>query len=276
MRFGFHRGLYGLIYAFEPDEFEQLAGFFRNVFEVLSIPRRQHDTLDAGSVSGNDFLLDPADGEYEPAQADLAGHSGVVAHIPLGQQRDERHKHGDARARSILRSCACWHMNVDIGLLKSTCIDSEGSGTILDDAERRLSAFPHYLAKLAGEDQLPVSRNAGRFDEQDIASDGGPGEAGRHARHARAQRQLAFELRRAKNAKEIVAGDADGTALSFGNADSCVALGFSDLALEVSHARFSGIVLDGFPECVVRDLDLTRLQPVCLHLTSHQVALGDL
>ena len=126
--------------------------------------------------------------------------------------------------------------------------------------------FPGLPRKSAGEDQLPVSRNAGRFDEQDVASDRRPGQAGRDARHARAHRHLAFELRRAENARKIVGGDADGPALSFGNADGCMPQDFSDFALEVPYPSFPSIVLNYFPERLVPDLDLARFPAIRLLL----------
>ena len=35
----------------------------------------------------------------------------------------------------------------------SAGVDAERGGAVLDEAERRLRAFPHHVAELAGEDQ---------------------------------------------------------------------------------------------------------------------------
>ena len=43
-----------------------------------------------------------------------------------------------------------------------------------------------------------------------------------------------------------------------------MAQGLSDLALEVAHAGFARVVLDDVAERLVGDLDLLRLQAVCL------------
>src|ERR1019366_10170822 len=44
----FERGGYRFIDLFKPNKFELLARLFGNILEVLTIPRWQHDTLDAG------------------------------------------------------------------------------------------------------------------------------------------------------------------------------------------------------------------------------------
>ena len=84
-------------------------------------------------------------------------------------------------------------------------VDAQRGGAVLDDRERRLGAFPHHLAELAGEDQLAGAGNARRLDEQDVAADRRPGQAGCDARHAGAHRHLVLEQRRAENRLKFVA-----------------------------------------------------------------------
>ena len=70
-----------------------------------------------------------------------------------------------------------------------SCSNTAGSipscgGAVLDQAQRRLGAFLHHLAQLAGQDQPAGARDARRLDEQDVAADRRPGQAGRDAGHA--------------------------------------------------------------------------------------------
>ena len=139
-----------------------------------------------------------------------------------------------------------------------------------------MRAFPHHLTELTGQDQFARAGNARCFDEQDIAADRRPGEAGGNARHACAHRSLALELWRAEDGRKIFPRDADGPALSFGKAHGGMAQRLADLTLQAPYARFAGIVLDDIADRFVRDVDLVRLEPVCLHLPSYQIAVGDL
>src|SRR3984893_7458008 len=79
-RLRLERGGNGFIDSFEPNKFELFARLFGDILEVLPVPRRKHDALDAGPMSRNNLLLDPADREHETAQADLAGHRRIIAH----------------------------------------------------------------------------------------------------------------------------------------------------------------------------------------------------
>ena len=88
---------------------------------------------------------------------------------------------------------------------------------------------------------LPVPGNARGLDEQDIAADRRPGEAGGHAGHAGAHRHFVLESRRAEDRQQIVARDADRAALPFGNPHRGVAQHLADLALEAAHAGFAGV-----------------------------------
>src|SRR3546814_17000109 len=107
-------------------------------------------------------------------------------------------------------------MDVDVALLEERRVDAEGCRAGLHDGEGRLHALAHDVAELAREDQLAAARCARRLDEQDVAADGRPGEAGRHARHAGAHRHPALEPPRPQDGPEIVAGDRDLLALTPG------------------------------------------------------------
>ena len=69
----------------------------------------------------HDLFLDAADGQHQAAQADLAGHGGIAADGAVGHERDERHEHGDARAKPVLRDRARRHVHIDVALLEAAC-----------------------------------------------------------------------------------------------------------------------------------------------------------
>ena len=93
----------------------------------------------------------------------------------------------------------------------------------IDQAERRLRALLHDVAQLAGQDQLAGAGGPGRLDEQDVAADRGPGEAGRDARNAGADRDLVLELARAEDLAHVVGLDAHALRGAFGDAHGDVA-----------------------------------------------------
>ena len=70
----------------QPDEFQLPTRLVGNVLEIATVPRRQHDALDAGALRSDDFLLHAADRKHEAAQTYLARHGRVVPDVPAGQQ----------------------------------------------------------------------------------------------------------------------------------------------------------------------------------------------
>ena len=165
---------------------------------------------------------------------------------------------------------------MDVVLVELRWIDPKRYGAALDDAERGLRAFAHHVAQLARQDELAAARHARRLDEQDVAANRGPGEPGRHTRHARAHGNFALKYRRTENRNKIVAVDPDRTGRALGNADCGVAQHFADLAFEPAHAGFARVVLDDLAERRLSDLDLPFLDAIGLHLASDQIARGDL
>ena len=89
---------------------------------------------------------------------------------------------------------------------------------------------------------LPLPGRARRLDEQDVAADRRPGEAGGDAGDAGAHRHLALELGGPEHGGEIVDIDTDRSAFAFGDAHGGVAQGLADLALEVAHAGLARVV----------------------------------
>ena len=129
LRRPFERRGHGVVDPLQPDELELLA-------RASSGMSSKSRWLRAGSITRlmpararrQHLLLDAADRQHQAAQADLAGHGDVAADGAVGQQRGQRHEHGDARARPVLRHRARRHVHVDVALLEAARVDAEQDG----------------------------------------------------------------------------------------------------------------------------------------------------
>ena len=229
---------------------------------ILFVARRQDHALEPSPRGGDCLFLDAADRQYQAAQADLAGHRGVALDGAAGQQRRQRGEHRDACRGPVLRDRARRHMDVDVAALEQFGIEAERLRPGLDQRHRRLGAFAHDLAELAGEDQRALARDARRLDEQDVAADWRPGEAGRDARHAGAHRHLVLEAARAQHLVEILGRDDDFRRGALGDLHRDAAQGGADLALELADAGLAGVVADDRMQCLVGEFGLLRREAV--------------
>jgi hypothetical protein len=150
-------------------------------------------------------------------------------------------------------------VDVDIYFSEFTRFDSEGPGAIFDNAEGSLGTFPHYFAKLPGENQLAASRSASRFDEQNVATRRCLGKAGRNAGHARAHGQLALERPRTENGDKIFLANMNWSGKSFRNKHGSMAQGLADLTFEVSNTSLPGVMPDNLAQRFLSNIDLTGL-----------------
>ncbi len=204
-------------------------------------------------MCGHRLLLDATDRQHEAAQADLTRHGDVVAHRPVGHQRHERRIERDACARPVLRDRARRDVHVDVALFEPRRIDAERLGLRLEQAQCRLRAFLHHVAELAGEDQLAAARDAGGFDEQDVAAHRRPRKARGHARHADAHRDFVLELRRTEDVPHVVRIDADRRRLALGHAHRDVTQHRADFALETATTRLTRVLARDRVQCLVGD-----------------------
>src|SRR5437660_539119 len=93
----------------------------------------------------------------------------------------------------------CW----DAGS-RAASMTSSTRCAAFDEAQRGLCALLHDLAELTGQDQLPISRDPGRFDKENVATDRRPGEPRGNAGNARAHRYLALKARRSQDFRQIL------------------------------------------------------------------------
>src|SRR3954451_5406582 len=138
------------------DELHLLLRLLRDVVEVLLVPLRHDDPLDAGAGGGEHLLLDAADREHEPAKRRFAGHRHIPSDPDAGEERGERGEDGDARGGAVLRDRARREVDVDVLLLEEAGIDAELLRLVARVAQRRLAGLLHHVAELAGERDAPL------------------------------------------------------------------------------------------------------------------------
>ncbi len=123
---------------------------------------------------------------------------------------------------------------------------------------------------------MPLAGHGGGLHEEDVAAGGGPGQAGGHPGHRRAQPHLGGDALRTQYLGHVVLGDDDLLGLALGDLARAPAAERAQLALQVAQARLAGVALDDLADGRVGDGKLPRRQAVLLALAGHQIALGDL
>ena len=136
----------------------------------------------AGAFRGQHLLLDAADRQHIAAERDLAGHRRQRTHRTVGQQRDQRGRHGHAGRRSVLRNRSRRHVDVDVVIGEEI---SRRSPARLAFERTQVSAACidslHHLADLPGHGEAALALHLVGFDEEHVAARRRPGQAHRHA-----------------------------------------------------------------------------------------------
>ena len=176
-------------------------------------------------------------------------------------------------SRRPARGCGCPTSRAASG------VDAELRRARLDQRQRGLRALLHHVAELAGQDQPAVAGHARGLDEQDVAADRRPGEAGRDAGHAGAHRHLGLELARRRGSPRRSAASIAHAASASPSAMRTAAWRSSvaDLALEVAHAGLARVVVDDrarSASSVISHCSASR--PVAASWRGTQVAARDL
>src|SRR5690348_11081683 len=72
-------------------------------------------------------------------------------------------------------------MDVYIGVIELSRIDSEIHGLCLHETQRSLRTLLHHITQLTGQDQLSTSGQLRRLDEENVSAHGRPSESGRNS-----------------------------------------------------------------------------------------------
>lgn len=197
-----------LLHVLHIVEGDALAIDLGDLLHVALILGTHHDVGDAGTLGGEDLLLDAADGQHLAAQRDLARHGRVLAHLALGQRRGQGGGDGDARRRAVLGRGALRHVDMDVPLVEEAVVNAQGVDMGLDVLQGDDGALLHHVAKIARERQFAgLALGERGLDEEDLAAHAGPGQARHHARVVVALVDVAVERWLSKQALYLVWSD---------------------------------------------------------------------
>ena len=107
---------------------------------------------------------------------------------------------------------------------------------------RRLGRLLHHVAQLAGQGELALAVDDGRFRAEDRTADFGPGQAGNQSHFAAFMRQGIAELDHTQVIVDVVLCDCDVVIDAFLNHFARdFAADVPDFALQVAHARLARV-----------------------------------
>src|SRR5215218_783387 len=259
----------------DPDELHAVAQVRGEVLEIRLVAARGEHALDPGALGRQRLLLQAADRQHQPGQRQLARHRRVVAHPAVRHERHQGGRHRDAGARAILGDRARRHVQVDVVGLEEVL--GQPAGVRAHVRERGLRGLLHDLAELAGDRELAGAGHRARLDEQHVAADGRPGQAGGDPGLARAALDVGGEARAAEQLAHLRACGRDLLLeAALRNLARDLAADRADLALEPAHAGLARVQADDRLQPGLGERDLRALEPVALDLARHQVARGDL
>src|SRR5271169_6957379 len=133
-------------------------------------------------------------------------------------------------------------MHVDVALFEHRGPDAKGVAARLDEAFGRLNRFLHYVAQLARCRDPTLAGQGNRLDRQQLAAYFGPGEPRRDPNQV-----LGLDLAEPEPPDpgvflDVAARHSDPLGLLHQNVFDRLAGEVGDLALEIAHSSFAGVV----------------------------------
>src|SRR4051795_9814960 len=126
-----------------------------------------------------------------------------------------------------------------------------------DPGERGLGGLLHNVSELTGDRQFARARDSGRLDEEDLAPNRRPGEAGRHPWILGAPALLREEAPLAEQLTGALCRDPHlALGLALGDLTRDLAADRPDLSLEVADARLARVLVDDRRQRGVGEFDL--------------------
>src|SRR6266851_5211199 len=263
-----------VIHERERDVFAHPGG---NLLQVAPVVVRRHDLGQPGPMRRQHLLLQPADRHDPAAQRDLTGHAqGMVDRTP-GECRDDSRGHRDARARSVLGHRARRHVDVHVPINERIVVaEAQRSAARPGIRQRSLGRLFHHLAELPGEQQIALAGHHARLDEQDLAPRRRICQTGGDADLVSAGDDLLLKARRSELFGHGAMGHRHRRRVAHHDRSGRFARNGRDLALQVAHAGFAGVVANDPPQRGVGETHLANVEAVLYQLAGHQVAFGDL
>ena len=154
-------------------------------------------------------------------------------------------------------------------------IEAELIGVRAHPRECGLRGLLHDLSELAGHFQPSLTGVGGRFDEEDVAADGGHGEPGRDAGLGGPLANLAGEAARPEPLARPGLVDADLVRPALCDTAGRLSAERGELPLEVADAGLPRVLADDESQGTVAELHLRALEPVGLELLGDEVLARD-
>ena len=96
------------------NDFDPLFHLGCDILEVIEIFLRDEYFCDPGALCGHQLLRKPADRRDGAPERDFAGHRDMGVHNPARKERCQRGRQGNAGGRTVLRDCACGHVDMQV------------------------------------------------------------------------------------------------------------------------------------------------------------------
>lgn len=156
-------------------------------------------------------------------------------------------------------------MNVNIGIVEYSRVETKSRSPAPNKAQRRVCAFFHHVADLSRQHDRALARITQRLDVQNLASHRCPRQTGYHAGLARRKPRFTDVARRPKNRLHHLRLDMNFRALLAFREQRCDrAANSADPPLEFAHTGFTRVILDQTCARVVIDATLLALRPTAI------------
>ena len=159
--------------------------------------------------------------------------------------------------------------------LKHIGVDVELRGVRLDELVGDGRRLLHHVAEVTCQREVSSTAAQAHLDGQDLAAHLSPSQARGHTRHGVLDLLFVVVHGHAEHLAKVVHSDFLVESLVSHHLLGTVAHHVADAALQVTHTRLTGVVVDDVHDDVLGESDLLGVQAVFLHLLGDEVALGD-
>ncbi len=226
-------------------------------------------------MGGDDFLLDASHGQHIALQRDLSRHGKFALDGGVRQQRTQGHADRDTSGGAVFGRGSGRYVYVKILLFEFVGGNTQRPGLGVQKVHRRHGGFLHHLSQLAREHQIPTAGHGVGLDKKNLAARLCPGKACRHAGILRPLRRLVKKLRRPQKFFYLPLAHINLVLAAGGNITRHLATDLADLALQVSHAGFAGIMLRNIEQTFLAEADILFFHARIFHTARNQVTPGN-
>ncbi len=138
--------------------------FGGNFGQIFAILLWNQQVINIGVMRGQHLLFETAYGQYAPAQGNFAGHGHIGAHRTPGESGNHGGGNGDTCRRAIFRLRVFRHVNMQVDAISKIRVKPQLFGARANIGERGIHRFLHYIALLAGDEELAFALHGRHLD----------------------------------------------------------------------------------------------------------------